>query len=212
MHQRFGTGPRGEGILVGVAGGFEVGGELFWIPSCGNGVVFFAQCHSHMTVCSHAHNSRLQSSIVREWSLARCGGWANGSSSVSEFAVCMRRSRLEFLHATPVCPIFFLGFFRSFSPADPFGRLSCSQTTRAIATPAVAAGLGRSTQPPGNGQAVGQARRPRWKWTATYDPSCPRLVERRPKSCSTNVLPSRMRPHGALLAARGMPGCGQCHA
>ena len=28
MHERFGTGPRGEGILVGVAGGFEIGGEL----------------------------------------------------------------------------------------------------------------------------------------------------------------------------------------
>ena len=28
MHQRFGTGPRGEGMLAGVAGGFEVGGEL----------------------------------------------------------------------------------------------------------------------------------------------------------------------------------------
>ena len=56
----------------------------------------FAQCHSHMTFCSYVHNSRLQSSVVREWSLARCGtpsiyGWANSSSSVSEFAVPMRR-------------------------------------------------------------------------------------------------------------------------
>ena len=28
MHQCFGTSPRGESILVWVAGGFEVGGEL----------------------------------------------------------------------------------------------------------------------------------------------------------------------------------------
>ncbi|CAE7443931.1 unnamed protein product [Symbiodinium natans] len=77
--------------------------------------------------------------------------------------------------------------------------------------PAVAAGLGRAAQAPGDGQAVGQARRLRWKWMATYDPGpwCLRPVERRPRCCSTNVLPSRMRPLGALLAARGMRGVSQ---
>ena len=71
----------------------------------------FAQCHSHMTFCSYVHNSRLQSSVVREWSLARCGHhpFMDGRTARhrSQNLPCLcGDDDWSFLHATRVCPIF----------------------------------------------------------------------------------------------------------
>ena len=81
--------------------------EVAAVPS----LRLFAECHPRLRFCPNVHSSRVSTSIVREWTLARCGHhpFLDGRSARhrSQAQPCLCGAAVwSFVHALRSCPLF----------------------------------------------------------------------------------------------------------